>query len=231
MQRHVVVFAKEPEPGATKTRLSPPLEPDEAVALYRAFVEDVVATARQVDAAVRTLAAPGEPGPFLRGVAPDFAHVEQVGADLGARMEHALRDAVTAGAKAVCLLGTDSPGLPVTLIEEAFARVEAGAQVVFGPATDGGYYLVAVGAVVPRVFEAIPWSTGDVLGHSLARASAEALQVHLLPFWYDVDDAADLKLLAAYLAWRRDQGEDPAPATAAALAALAAARKDFFPRV
>ena len=90
------------------------------------------------------------------------------------------------------VIGTDAPDLPLAYIEEAFRLMEAGSDAVFGPAADGGYYLVALKGSYGKLFQDIPWSSEQVLETSLARARASALSASLLPPWYDVDSFEDL---------------------------------------
>ena len=222
-----IVFAKEPEPGKVKTRLTPPFTPAEAVELYTAFVEDVCATVAAV-AERRVLAAPGGPGPMLAAIAErhGFELAIQQGPDLGARMKHALGAELAHGADAVILVGSDSPTLPAAALREAIAVLGATKNhAVIGPAGDGGYWLVGASGRVPDLFDGIAWSTRDVLSATLARAEATRTGLSLLPFWYDVDEVSDVRLLDAHLGWL---GKDVAPRTSAALAALKVRRADVF---
>lgn len=227
-----VVFAKEPVPGAVKTRLSPPLTPEEAAGLYRGFVRDVCAAVARASAPGdrRVLAAPGGAGAFLAAVAAEhgFETAAQAGPDLGARMRAALSGELATGARSVVLVGSDSPTLPVELLQEAARRLEAtpagAAAAVIGPSGDGGYWLVGCAGAVPDLFDGIAWSTRDVLAETIARAARAQVDLGLLPFWYDVDDIADLRLLDAHLRWLAATGREAAPATREALAACTAAR-------
>ena len=122
------------------------------------------------------------------------------------------------------LVNSDSPTLPPALLEQAASALRAGGdRVVFGPATDGGYYLVGLKAAHPRLFAGIAWSTGDVLARSLARAAEIGLSAHLLDPWYDVDDFDSLAILRAEIAGHapacaRGLRGGPAAATRALLA-------------
>ncbi len=107
-------------------------------------------------------------------------------------------------------LGSDHPTLPLDLVHRAFETLEtpeAGADVVLGPAEDGGYYLIALkaGAVHPRLFEDVAWSTGEVLATTLNRCRELGLSVELLPEASDVDTPEDLRRLARRMA---DAGSD-----------------------
>ena len=226
-----IVFAKEPESGRVKTRLSPAVAPEDAARLYTAFVEDVCAKVGAAAASGdrRVLAAPGGAGPVLERIAREqgFETAAQEGPDLGARMAHALGGELARGARAVLLLGSDSPTLPVAALAEARARLaEPGAaRAVLGPAGDGGYWLVGAAGGVPDLFDGIPWSTRDVLAATLERARVRGVELSLLGFWHDVDDVADLRLLAA---WIDFAGAAAAPRTGAALAALRSRNPAIF---
>ncbi|HXU32959.1 MAG TPA: TIGR04282 family arsenosugar biosynthesis glycosyltransferase [Thermoanaerobaculia bacterium] len=206
--RRLFLFTKPARPGRVKTRLigSPPdgLSAIQAAEIHAAFVEDLLDRLR--GGAFSTLIAwalddlpEGEPIPDPYG----FPGVRQQGVDLGTRLYGAL---ATAGGTAspeaiVAALGSDHPTLPVSAVEEAFARIERGADVVLGPADDGGYYLIAVRrrTLSPRLFDEIEWSTERVLATTLARAAELNLRVELLAAGTDVDTPADLARLARSL--------------------------------
>jgi len=119
----------------------------------------------------------------------------QRGDGLGAALESAFRDGVTEGCKAVAVLAPDSPTLPPAVLREAFAALDDGADLALGPSEDGGYYLLAARGVHSRLFRDMPWSTGWVASETLERCSALGLSVHILPVWYDVDEAGSLARL------------------------------------
>jgi 8-oxo-dGTP pyrophosphatase MutT (NUDIX family) len=124
----------------------------------------------------------------------------QRGDDLGARLEGVAEDLLASGAKAVAIVDSDTPTLPVAFLEEAINALQSDAvDVVLGPAQDGGYYLVGLRAPQPSLFRGIPWSTSSVLRASLHAADASGLRVHLLQSWYDVDEPPDLDRLVRQL--------------------------------
>lgn len=196
MNNALLVFAKKPIPGRVKTRLVPALSPEEAAELYQRMQLDIFSKVGHL-AGVEWVVV-YEQG---RGAAEYFAAagqaarlVPQEGADLGAKMANAFREAFRRGYGAAVIIGTDSPDLPLAFIAEAYARLRQPAvDAVFGPSADGGYYLVGAKRPLPELFTGIPWSTGEVLARSLARAAAAGLAVELLPPWYDVDEVADLR--------------------------------------
>lgn len=185
-----------------KTRLIGDLTPADAARLHAAFLEDVLARLQGGDFELRIAWAldPGETDADMpAGPVPG---VRQQGSDLGERLYRALSEAAASGAKAVAAVGSDHPTIPLELVHRAFAAVETGTDVVLGPAEDGGYYLIALraGAVSPRLFAEIAWSTEQVLPATLERCRELGLTVELLPTASDLDTPDDLRRLAVRMA-------------------------------
>jgi hypothetical protein len=125
-----------------------------------------------------------------------FSLLPQCGASLGERLFNATETLLHVGYQSVCLINADSPTLPSELLSAALnALARLGDRVVLGPAEDGGYYLIGLKGAHRRLFGSIEWSTAKVLTQTLDRASELGLEVHLLPRWYDLDDAATLARL------------------------------------
>lgn len=194
--RRLLLFTKPAREGRVKTRLIGDLTATEAARLHVAFLEDLLDRLRGGDFELRLAWALDEDEEIPTGPAPG---VRQQGRDLGERLYRALSEP---GAATVAALGSDHPTLPVELVHRAFETVEAGADVVLGPAEDGGYYLIALraGAVHPRLFEDVAWSTDRVLPTTLERCREMDLAVELLPEASDVDTPADLRRLAERMA-------------------------------
>jgi hypothetical protein len=195
----VAIFAKSPVPGRVKTRLTPPLTPEEAAGIARACLEDTLRRfVPAVDGAEWSLHWEGVPDEALFALAASLGVrvVPQADGDLGARLRsafHALgADGADAAAGKVLAIGSDSPTLDPAWIHEAIDALDAN-DVVLGPAEDGGYYLIGTRSAVDGVFEKIPWSTPDVTRATLERAAALGLNARLLPAWYDIDDMATLR--------------------------------------
>lgn len=192
----LIVFAKAPVPGRVKTRLVPPLTAEEAARVYRASLADVVAKAEEVEAAIVLSYDPASSAAqYFASEFPAFPRMEQKGADLGERLRQAADDAFASGSERLCIIGGDSPTLPVDYLRQSFAELET-ADVVFGPTEDGGYYLVGIRSTAwpaaAAVFDDIPWSSPLVLQASLEASGAAGLAVRLAPSWYDVDRPEDL---------------------------------------
>lgn len=213
-RRRIGLFFKTPTPGGVKTRLTPPLSPEGAARLYRAFVEDTIALCTSLPETDIVLfhaggTGSGDPRSGIAGAEGLPCH-EQVSGDLGARMEAALARLLERPGDRALILGTDAPDLPGGHILEAFAALEVN-DMALGPASDGGYVLVGLKRETPGLFDGIAWSTATVLAAQCARAEELGLRVVLLPPWHDVDLPRDLDHLRARLS--RAPGAAPATRT------------------
>jgi uncharacterized protein len=140
---------------------------------------------------------PARAAPCLTALVPrGTLCLAQRGEDLGARMANLVTDLLAAGRPGVLVTGSDLPTLPSAhLVEAAHALGGGAADIVLGPAEDGGYYLIGLTRPAPRLFAEVAWGAAEVLEATRARAHALGLHVHLLPPWYDVDTPADLARL------------------------------------
>lgn len=189
----LIVVAKQPAPGQTKTRLSPPLTPEQASALYECFLQDTLEQMRQVDETQRLIAyLPQDAQDYFRRIAPDFELILQNGHDLGRRLDNALTDRLSQGYERAVIMDSDSPTLPPVFLSQAFTSLANGADVVLGPCEDGGYYLIGIKKPAPRLLREVQMSTPTVTADTLAIAKEEGLSISLLPTWYDVDDGTSL---------------------------------------
>jgi len=195
------IMAKAPEAGQVKTRLCPPLSPEDAARLYRCFLMDKIAQVRGVPAAEPVLAyAPGGAAGLFEALAPGFRLLPQRGGDLTSRLVSVLEELFGAGFDATIVIDSDTPTLPSGLLEQAATHMVSGAHdLVLGPSEDGGYYLIGQRRLHRALFEDIPWSTPVVLEETVRRAHALGLAVLELEPWYDVDTGADLMRLMADL--------------------------------
>jgi rSAM/selenodomain-associated transferase 1 len=191
----VAIMAKVPAPGRVKTRLCPPLTPDQAARLARCFLQDRLEQLRGVAAASAVVAfTPADLEAELRGFLPgEVRLVPQAGADLGARLDRILTDLLAQSRAGAIAIDADSPTLPTEYLRQACARLaEATADVVLGPCEDGGYYLIGLRQPAPVLFREMPWSTAGVLDETVTRTRRLGLRLALLPPWFDVDRGEDL---------------------------------------
>jgi len=210
---HLLIFAREPVLGRVKTRLAATIGPAAALAAYRELLALTAAAvaAAQVPATVWLAEAPtGSLATAATALGPNFGlsplpprpewpglpwRVQPAADSLGTRMSHAFAEAFAGGAGRVVIIGTDCPGLTAALLRQAFGQL-ATHDLVVGPATDGGYYLLGMNSLHPALFANKPWSTAAVLPATLADARRLGLRVAQLPTLADVDSAHDLA------AWR-----------------------------
>ena len=192
--RTLVVFVKHPTPGAVKTRLVPALGAETAAALYRALVEHVLAATSPQRGEYERLVffAPQQATQAMRRWLVGVQLRHQAGEGLGERLTDAVARAFRRGAGRVAVIGSDAPWLTRADVTAAFAALDA-ADVVLGPAEDGGYYLLALRAPQPSLFEGIAWSSPRVLEQTLARARAAGLGVARLASRRDLDTLEDLR--------------------------------------
>jgi len=196
----LIVVAKRPAPGQTKTRLTPPLSAAQAAQLYECFLRDTLDLMRAVPDVRRAVAyLPIAARGYFAHLAPDFDLILQEGADLGARLDQALTHYLTRGTDHAVIMNSDGPTLPIDHVRQAFIELAAGAEVVLGPSADGGYYLIGLRRPAPRLLREVRMSTSQVLADTLALAREENLRVALLPAWYDVDEAESLARLMTEL--------------------------------
>jgi len=193
----ILVFAKRPAAGHVKTRLTPPLPPDEAAAVYEACLRDVIGVAARQRAQVEVWYHDDlRAGEYFESELPHLATIAQSEGDLGAKMLDAFRRSFEDGAERVLIIGTDSPTLPETVLNAAFDDLHE-ADVVVGPSIDGGYYLIGLRATAferaGSLFDSIAWSGADVFRSTLERIERAGLQSRVLPGWYDVDTIEDLR--------------------------------------
>ncbi len=220
MRRALIVIGKAPEPGNTKTRLVPFLAPEEAAALYRAFLLDATELGVRLGWERTSMVHPRGAATALKAIVPrQVILIEQCAGGLGSALAFAFEHHFEEGFERVVLIGSDNPTLPAEPIEQACAALDTH-DVSIGPTSDGGYYLIGMRRPHLELFEAIDWSTSRVYAQTLARAQQLGLRVEAVPEWYDVDGPADLDRLHHEL---RSTPELIAPNTRAVLRSLRAA--------
>lgn len=207
------IFAKWPEPGRVKTRLAQATSPEFAARIADGFLRDALDRLASVAVARWIAFAPAACAAQFRALVNDrYQMTPQGDGDLGARMERFICERREHGAERIVIVGADSPTLPVAYISDAFRSLRD-ADVVLGPATDGGYYLIGCRRRLPSIFDGIAWGSSTVLRDTVARLES-SWRVTLLPPWYDVDTLDDLRMLQGHIDTMRRAGIDPgAPRT------------------
>jgi len=202
----LVVMTKAPIPGMVKTRLSPPLSMALCADLHEAFLRDTVRKATSLPDAHCVLAyAPDSGLSFFKSIIPDGCElILQEGDDLGERMLNCFKR-FHSSCSPIVVIGSDSPTLPVCYIRTAIDFLDLSQNdVVFGPTSDGGYYLIGMTGPHTQLFADMEWSTSWVLRTSINRCVELGLRWSLLPEWYDVDTPNDLARLADELCISRE---------------------------
>ncbi len=195
MSRSVlIVFVKEPRPGHVKTRLARDLGPELAARVYRALAEAEIAATRPEGAEYERLLFHDPQGDVraLRAWLPGESLLAQAGADLGELMRAAFEHCFAASATRVAIVGTDVPWAGRAHVLAGLAALEAH-DACLGPTPDGGYYLLALRAPQPGLFERVPWSTPEVLPATRARARELGLSLAEIDPLPDVDTLHDLR--------------------------------------
>ena len=246
----LAVMTKAPQAGRVKTRLVPPLTPDEAAELNKCFLRDTAAaisvccsgglrSPNAVSArlhpgahraplqcsAIAVYTPIGAESAYTDILPTNFSLLPQRGDEFGERLYFAVEDLFKCGFASVCLIDSDSPTVPAEDFAEAVELVSTSEdRVVLGPSDDGGYYLIGVKKPHGELFEQIDWSTERVLNQTIERAAEIGLEIKLLPTGYDVDDGASLHRLCNELLLNTRQN-DVAPYTWKFLANLSTRKK------
>lgn len=219
----IAMVCKTPMAGQSKTRLSPPLRPEECAAISACFIRDLSSTIRDLaeedGVAGCAVYTPRGSEAALRNLLPEgFRLVLQGEGDLGARLTQATAEILARGYGGVVLVNSDSPTLPKAILRTAVDAVRQGDNVALSPAYDGGYMLIGLSRPHARLFEDIPWSTGEVYRRTLERAQDIGLAVVGVPGWYDVDDEKSFRVLLDEFGGKRPPFASPQLVGADALA-------------
>ncbi len=189
----LVIFARTPVAGEVKTRLAADVGIERALEAYRELTELTLKVARKVrNCEVTVCFTPSDAEGTMRDWLGDEVRYEaQAAGGLGERMAHAIRSRLAEGSRRVVVVGTDCPGLDRRTLDRAFDSLER-LDLIIGPATDGGYYLIGVRSDHPELFRDIPWSTSQALARTLAAAKGKGLTMDVLDIMWDVDTGVDL---------------------------------------
>ncbi len=201
--RSLIVFAKLPRAGEVKTRLGQSIGMKEAAEVYKRFAEHAFTLADELQSggvSVYVFYAPGASAEEIRSwVGRPFTFIQQEGATLGERMKSAFERTIQDGFEQTVIIGTDVPELDAPVIHSAFQSLFS-SDVILGPSTDGGYYLLGMKPPAKNMFEGIDWSTEYVFQQTIDKVKTLHLSFATLGELADVDTIEDYK---SYVA-RRD---------------------------
>jgi len=204
----VIVFSKIPQRGRVKTRLIPAIGEVQALLLYEAMIRHTLETVEKSGVPAQiSYCGTGDPMKSFSGFRSSFSILSQKGTDLGERMANAFEEVFENAGERAVLIGCDIPQLTTELLRRAFDCLGS-SDTVFGPADDGGYYLVGLNrnAFIPDLFTDIGWGSEWVLKQTLEKISAHGLSVEMLDQLLDVDTSQDLFRLQHM--WRKNPPED-----------------------
>lgn len=195
----LLVFTRYPEAGICKTRLLPALGAEGAARLQKKLTERLIGEAHQVEKITKISAnvyySGGSKEKMVSWLGP-MTYIEQVKGDLGEKMMAAFSHSFNNGAKAAILVGCDIPDITSKILIRGFEALNR-RQVVIGPALDGGYYLLGMGAtqapvLFPLLFNKIRWSQKDLFTTTMSRLTGTGFDVLTLPRLQDIDQPEDL---------------------------------------
>lgn len=183
----LIVFVKAPIPGKVKTRLASKLGDQAACEAYETLVSHLFRQLRGLSNVTLCFAPDDAASKIEPWLQPGWNARPQGDGDLGARLARTIHEAFDAGASKVIAIGSDCPYISQTDIKIGWRKLGS-CDVLVGPATDGGYWLIGLNAARPQLFADIPWSTDQVLGETLRKCKESSLRIDLLGILEDVDD-------------------------------------------
>ncbi len=190
MNNAVIIFVKNPVLGKVKTRLAATIGDEKALDIYLQLLSHTLLSVKEIMADVFVY--------FSDTIDEDIFEYENIffrkiqnGNNLGERMQHAFEEVFDLWYDKVIIIGTDCPGIDLDLLDESFEALD-NADVVIGPAADGGYYLLGMKKLYPQLFQNINWSTASVLNSTIDSCKAQNLTHLLLPMLHDIDEEKDL---------------------------------------
>lgn len=190
----ILLFVKAPQPGQVKSRLAKSIGQAHATRLYESFGLDLLACLSHLSAEVIIFFAPKTAEAQIKTwLGRDRHYQPQVGLDLGQRLHNAFEHTFQRGFERVLVIGSDSPDLPVAILQTALEGLQSH-EVAIGASEDGGYYALGFSrqGFLPAVFQGIAWSTDKVFAQTLSCLQRHQKNLLQLPVWYDVDTLEDL---------------------------------------
>ena len=196
-RQYLIVFTRYPEPGKVKTRLIPDVGAEAAALVYKQMTERTLQQARALKLlrpiSIEVWFTGGSEAQMRDWLGNDLDYQSQPEGGLGDRLSYALQTAIAKGGNSVITIGTDCPELDTATLDRGFRELQQH-DLILGPATDGGYYLIGMQRFIPELFADIPWSTSDVLQKTVETSEKLGLTLSYLPYLTDVDTAKDLAI-------------------------------------
>lgn len=198
----LIVFLKAPRLGAVKTRLAKAIGTTAAGAAYRRLVETLLNRLQGMDGVELCFSPDDAASEVQHWLKEGWTSQPQGDGDLGQRLQSAFERAFQAGSKRVAIIGSDCPAVGIEDIREAWRALQTH-DVVLGPATDGGYWLIGLRRSQPDLFRGIHWSTANVFTETMRRVQHAGLRIQLLRELADVDTEREWR---AFLAAQKRDG-------------------------
>lgn len=189
-KKAIILFVRHPEKGRVKTRLARDIGDDRALEIYKQLLDHTQAITKELDCDRFVFYADAIVADDI-WEGNDYRKRVQAGDTLGERMKNAFAEVFDSGYQKVVIIGSDCPQLSSAIISDAFKTLDT-TDVVIGPATDGGYYLLALNYMITAVFENKQWSTDTVLTDTVADLEKLAVTYSLAPVLRDIDTGDDL---------------------------------------
>jgi hypothetical protein len=205
----IIIFTRYPMPGKVKTRLIPAIGPKKASRLQKLMTEHIVEQAMEFcnkqnksKLSISVYGTGGNIKDFKAWLGPEVDYQLQPQGELGFRMGMIFRNACKFKKKPVVLIGSDLPGLTFEIFQQAFEALEKN-DLVLGPSTDGGYYLIGMKVFYPELFQNIEWGTKNVYKKTIDVVEKVGLEFKELPVLHDIDRAEDLEILRTHPKWEK----------------------------
>lgn len=196
----LIVFVKNLKLGKVKTRLAQTIGNEEAFEVYKILVEKTEETTKHLPIDTHIYFS----DEVISTKWPNNFKTVQKGVDLGERMKNAFRDGFDEGYNNIVLIGSDLPDISESILTNAFEILKT-KDSVFGPAEDGGYYLVGMKQLYNCVFDNKAWSTSNLLNHTIQELKSQSISIQLLETLNDIDTFEDLKTSTIYKTYIHDK--------------------------
>ena len=196
----VIIMAKKPQPGRSKTRLCPPYTPEQAASLAEALLKDTIELVNAVPGIQPAVAiTPPDEMVYFQNLCPDHFWLLPVDGDnIGECLNSTINTIFDRGHPKAIAINADGPDLPEGYLLQSVNDLDE-YEMVIGPTTDGGYYMIGLKHPAPQIFSGITWSTNLVFNQTLEKANDSGLIYTILPRWHDVDTRHDVERLEIHL--------------------------------